>query len=1666
MVMFLSVGNVWAVDTYVKVTSAPSDWSGEYLLVYESSATEGVAWTGVDAASCRVDVSISNGEIATVPSTAVTLTIASMQGGYSIKVNGGTNNGKYISGTSGSNKTNFVASAVAATLDYDGTGKSVSITSNTSVMRYNSGNTGQCFRFYKSSTYTNQKAVQLYKKTSSITPADACAAPTFSPAAGAVASGTQVSISCSTEGAAIHYTTDGSTPTASSATYSSAITVSSAMTIKAIAVKDGLSDSEPATAAYTILEPKTIAQIMPTSSDEGDEFLLNDVTVTYAYGSNVYVKDATGYMLIFKNIAGAANGKVLHGLQGKAKLYSNLPEISTITKDPNVVNGNEVDPVPLTAYPVAADLNKYVTMEDVSFTSNVSFTSGSVTNVTGSFDGKNLVFRNTFKINASLTGGTSYRVVGIVQKYNTNFQVYPISFEEIVGETQVATPTFSPAAGTYTSVQNVTISCETTGATIHYTTNGDEPTASSPAYSSAIEVGESMTIKAIAVKEGLDDSNVASAAYTINLPLPEHTFQVTHHFSTGEGFEFPTGWGGSYAEHEIAYTDDKVHFASASHQSGTITDRPVVKEGAVSLILTNSHKLISAVRFDYSQWTTKVPTLTMKYSTDGGETYSNFNPVVSTTDFALQVLDMPENVNAIQVVGTTDKQVGLTSIAFDLVDKPIVTKIVTITTPSNGTLTVMNGEDAVSSGDEIEVNSILTITATPSEGYKLIEVTVNGNKYTASTLTLTENVTIAASFEENLAELVNSYVLSEIGTETSRLVEGQRVGDKVNLPPTAATCSKTFVGWDKNPSCEVAPEYAPGAEYTLELDNKLYAVYAATPDDNAPTELFATTSLGSTNTVTDGYAVSAAAGAKEGYYQDGGNTGDKRHVQIMVSNTETQIIPAQPSAITVTATLGGGSTNDALTNPVYAVLLNASGEEIGDAVVMTSAIEVAAGKEYSQNLPVANFADVRGVRIYHVRENKGTQGYNVRYFAISLSYAVNSYSGYSTDCDPIPATLESIAIDGSATHLEYTAGDEFDPAGLSVIGHYSDNSEAEITEGITWAFDPATLSKTDESVSVTATVGEITSAAFVVDGLTVNAAAPTTNNVVIIAEYESKFYAMTNDPNDLNSGALTAIEITKDGDNIVVPSEEAKTAIQWTKKTSDNTTFQDADGKYLAHSGTGTSLTLQDADTEEPELWTLHADGYYYAVEGRTFFYYKDDIFKNYSVSNLPASKTDYSGAPEIRVIAAENIVVVAPTTHTLSYNANGGTLIEGKDAIADAQVAENATVTVAANVYEKEGYVFAGWLYGETVYNVGQTFDMPTEDVELVAQWAAISTDDVVILAKCQGQWYAVQGVAGASNHTVAAVPVVYEDNVIYLVESKRASITWERTAAGTLASFKNGENYLSGRTSDSNDLDLSEDECWWSFNTDLNIYQTNAIHSILYSSQVGLFKNYKTSNKSADGETGNYSALPIVVPAVFGDPSYTTVREELAPNAYYTMCLEKAVDAVQGGSVWKIVSKAQGSLDIILEEVTGTLDAGRPYIFYATSDIFKVVYAGSAVLEPVNDEDNNGLVGSFSQAHIANVNTNYIIYNNELYYVNTDNVYVGAHRAYIDMTAVPDYSEPQQGNAPRRRVTMHTNAPQVATGVDALNASETPVKKIIDGNLYILRGEKMFNANGQLVK
>ena len=83
---------------------------------------------------------------------------------------------------------------------------------------------------------------------------------------------------------------------------------------------------------------------------------------------------------------------------------------------------------------------------------------------------------------------------------------------------QVAAPSFSPGAGTYSTAQNVSISTTTSGATIRYTTDGSTPTETHGTIGNSVNITSTTTLEAIAYESGFTDSNIASGTYVISVP--------------------------------------------------------------------------------------------------------------------------------------------------------------------------------------------------------------------------------------------------------------------------------------------------------------------------------------------------------------------------------------------------------------------------------------------------------------------------------------------------------------------------------------------------------------------------------------------------------------------------------------------------------------------------------------------------------------------------------------------------------------------------------------------------------------------------------------------------------------------------------------------------------------------------------------------------------------------------------------------------------------------------------------------------------------------------------------------------------------------------------------------------------------------------------------------
>ena len=191
-----------------------------------------------------------------------------------------------------------------------------------------------------------------------------------------------------------------------------------------------------------------------------------------------------------------------------------------------------------------------------------------------------------------------------------------------------------------------------------------------------------------------------------------------------------------------------------------------------------------------------------------------------------------------------------------------------------------------------------------------------------------------------------------------------------------------------------------------------------------------------------------------------------------------------------------------------------------------------------------------------------------------------------------------------------------------------------------------------------------------------------------------------------------------------------------------------------------------------------------------------------------------------------------------------------------------------------------------------------------------------------------------------------------------------------------------------------------------------------------------------------------------------WQTVRDGLTAGNYYTVCYDKKMNEIRGASLWSFIGKDANMAYI--QEAAAPYAAGTPYLIYAESD--KLEAMTEVVGEPVAGS-NNGLYGTFEylgEADLAGKGATHILKNNELRPLGSNN-HLDAYRAYVILNEIQG-EEPAP--APGRRVRAIPMQQNGATGFENIEASEKPMKLMIDGQIYILRGEKMYDATGRMVK
>jgi hypothetical protein len=209
--------------------------------------------------------------------------------------------------------------------------------------------------------------------------------------------------------------------------------------------------------------------------------------------------------------------------------------------------------------------------------------------------------------------------------------------------TVAAAPTFSPAAGTYSSTQTVSIATNTIGASIRYTIDGSTPTSSiGTLYSSSITVSSTTTIKAIAYKTGLTDSSVSSATYTIQLPVNTPTFSpAAGSYSSTQTVSISSSTSGA----SIRYTTDG---STPTSTTGTVYSAPItvsstttIKAIAYASGMTDSTvntAVYTIVAWYDNSWPNRKAIIVNHAKIVGTSDLSNFPMLLSVTDPSLKTV--------------------------------------------------------------------------------------------------------------------------------------------------------------------------------------------------------------------------------------------------------------------------------------------------------------------------------------------------------------------------------------------------------------------------------------------------------------------------------------------------------------------------------------------------------------------------------------------------------------------------------------------------------------------------------------------------------------------------------------------------------------------------------------------------------------------------------------------------------------------------------------------------------------------------------------------------------------------------------------------------------------------------------------------------------------------
>ncbi len=328
------------------------------------------------------------------------------------------------------------------------------------------------------------------------------AKPTFEPAEGAFTEKVEVEIKCDTNGATIRYVTGDKTLSDRSPEYRKPIPITATTTIKAQAFKDGMKDSEAVEATYTL----EVQRVAKPELDPGSKTFTGSVIVEmkcatpeavihYTVDGKEPTEDSPRFdrLLVVDQTRTVKARAFREGWdpseKAEATYTKKVEKVATPTFDPS---GNRI---------FDDELRVKITCETKDATIRYTLNGDTPTK-------SSRVYKEPIVlIDETTITARAFREDGSAS------EAAAAHYTERVK--QVATPRFEPRGNSsYTGTLRLKITCGTPGATIRYTTNGDEPGPRSDEYRGPIELEKTAVVNAQGFKEGYKDSEIIEGKFT------------------------------------------------------------------------------------------------------------------------------------------------------------------------------------------------------------------------------------------------------------------------------------------------------------------------------------------------------------------------------------------------------------------------------------------------------------------------------------------------------------------------------------------------------------------------------------------------------------------------------------------------------------------------------------------------------------------------------------------------------------------------------------------------------------------------------------------------------------------------------------------------------------------------------------------------------------------------------------------------------------------------------------------------------------------------------------------------------------------------------------------------------------------------------------------------